>query len=396
MASGSNHLNNTPTWHDIGARLRRTREHAGFTQQQAAEELGVRPAAISQYESGKRRIDAIALDRLGRLYGVPISYFLDGEHPEQDWETALRGQARDLSVGGKRGISELIEKLRGFEDLHRRTGVHSDGRLHPPFEPLEPRAFPENDIALLAERTRRHFDLGTAPMLDLREFLAMHGYHIFSIPLGSEPDDLSGLFFVHPELGPIIAVNEDQAFTRRPFTLAHELAHALFHYQLPAILCRSRSSEPRERFANRFATHFLVPDDALAERLIKNKIGKVANPDIVIDLARYFGVSYGAMLWRLRTAGLLDQPDDDRWRIRPLTRAIQLGYTPTRWELGERPVPLEERFPRQYLDLALQAARDGILSERRVAELLDVSHLEFQELLHPETLVTEEPEEVYV
>lgn len=385
-----------PHWSDVGARLRRAREHAGFTQQQSADELGVQPAAISQYESGKRRIDAIALDRLGRLYGVPISYFLDGEHPEQDWETALRGQARDLSVASKRGISELIEKLRDFADLHRRTGVPSDGRPHPPFEPLEPRAFPESDIARLAERTRRHFDLGTAPMPDLREFLTAHGYHIVSIALGNEPDDLSGLFFVHPELGPIIAINEDQAYTRRPFTLAHELAHALFHYQLPAILCRSNSSEPRERFANRFAAHFLVPDDALAERLSNNKIRTIDDPDIVIDLARYFGISYGAMLWRLRTAGLLDQPDDDRWRIRPLTRAIQLGYSPTRWELGERPLPLEERFPRQYLDLALQAARDGILSERRVAELLDVSHLEFQELLHPDSVVTEESEEVYV
>lgn len=65
----------------LGERLRRARELAGFAQGEAAQALGITSAALSQYEGGKRRIEALTLDRIARLYGVSITYFLRTHRP---------------------------------------------------------------------------------------------------------------------------------------------------------------------------------------------------------------------------------------------------------------------------------------------------------------------------
>ncbi|MFW6074966.1 MAG: ImmA/IrrE family metallo-endopeptidase, partial [Chloroflexota bacterium] len=266
-----------------------------------------------------------------------------------------------------------------------------------PFEPLETRRFSQDEVEAWAERSRRHFDIGSAPVINIREFLAAQGFQVFSVPLGAERDDLSGLYFQHPELGPVIAVNEDRAYTRRPFTMAHELAHGLFHYQYPVVLCRGGSRDALERFADQFAAQFLAPTESLLARLDDMQVRSVSDPRQVVHLSRYFGVSYEAMRWRLRAQRKLQDADDPRWKIAPLKMARQLGFTVSDYEFGKRPLLLEDRFPRDYLALALQGVQDGQLSLRRAAEMLDVSYLELEELMeNDETALEEEIEEVYV
>ncbi len=68
----------------LGRRLRMAREHACFSQTEAAQALGVTPAALNQYESGKRRVEALTLDLLRRLYGVPVGYFFGEESLSED------------------------------------------------------------------------------------------------------------------------------------------------------------------------------------------------------------------------------------------------------------------------------------------------------------------------
>ncbi|MBX6341619.1 MAG: helix-turn-helix domain-containing protein, partial [Thermomicrobiaceae bacterium] len=209
---------------ELGRRLRRARELARLSQTEVASALGITSAALSQYESGKRRIDALTLERLGRLYGVPLSWFFGEERPLPPWEDALRRRAERLSVEGKEGIARLIQKVRDLEELYRRTERAEAPRPHPPFAPLDQGDVDEREVAEWAERARRHFGLGLAPLPDLRGFLEAQGYHVFTLPFGSGQDDLSGLYFQHPSLGPIVAVNEDRALTRRPYTMAHEFA----------------------------------------------------------------------------------------------------------------------------------------------------------------------------
>lgn len=385
----------------LGERLRLAREIAGFAQGEAAQALGITNAALSQYESGKRRIEALTLERLARLYGVPLTYFFvwfgtseqNDEHP--DWETALRTRANSLSIAGKTGIAKLVQKIHDLSELYRLTETPYPGKPHPPFAALQKSEYTDYEVASFAQKARRHYNLGIAPLLKVKEFLDAKGYQVFATPLGQDEAALSGLFFLHPELGPIVVFNEDQAYTRCPFTLSHEIAHNLFHWDRPAILCRvAEQTDLLENFANRFASYFLLPQEGLQERLEAMGIKTVKHPDEVIHIARYFGVSFAATVYRLESGRKLGVSKETFSNVKPITLARALGYSPLPYEFGVRPLPPEERFPRIFLELSYQALERGILSLRRVAEMLGISDLELEERLYGDD--TEDFEEVYV
>lgn len=374
-----------PSMHDqvqLGERIRRARAYARMTQGEAGVTLGVTASALSQYESGKRGIDAITLDRMSRLYGVPIRTFFDDAEHITNWEHALRERGAKLSPAGKRGISQLISTIHDYLELYRRTETALPGNVRSPFAALGKSTYLYEDAELRAEQARNHFALGIAPVRDLRGFLEEEGYHTFTIRLGLAESDLSGLFFQHPELGPIVVVNEEHGYARRPFTLAHEFAHGLFHYDRPAVLCRNGDRDHLERFADSFAAAFLVPWDALRARLQDREEARVNSAETVVQLARYFGVSYKVVLARLRRERRLTPALETDTSVKPMAIAMRLGYQLAPYELQPTPLPPEERVPQQFMRLAYLAAQQGTLSTRRVAEMLGITDIELEERLN--------------
>lgn len=371
----------------LGHRLKAAREQARLKQNEAAERLGVSPAALNQYEAGTRRVDALTLEALGRLYGVPLRYFFEDVGTEEEWEERLRGRAEGLSPAGKVGISRLLEWVRALVELHERTEAPFPTDPHPPFRALPDAPVGNDDVAVFAEEARRHFDLGTDPV-NVRDFLEANGYLVFAVPFGREEGSLSGLSFRHPSLGSIVAINENEAYSRYPFTLAHELAHRLYHHDRPAVLSRDGDTSPIETFANRFAGHFLIPSDALHRQLRLLEVQRVEEPETIVHLARYFGVSYKAMKSRLKLEGRLAAAVDSQ-EVKPLALARKLGYRPSPEEFGERPLPLDDRVPRRFLELARRAVDEDRVSLGRAAEMLGVSDLELEERFYPDPIPEE-------
>ena len=378
----------------LGQRLQTARERATMLQKDAAHALGITPSALSQYESGRRRIDTITLDRLARLYGTPVIFFFDGnEEQTPDWESRLRALASELGPAGKEGIGLLITRIHALEELYEHTGEALPGEQHHPFAPLPAKRFADYEVQQRAEQARQHYALGYAPMHNMKGFLEAHGYLVFAIALSQEPRAPSGLYFRHSDLGSIAVINEDQAYTRWPFTLAHELAHGLFHYDRGAILCRYTETNVVEAFANEFAGQFLIPQPALHEQLHYLGRKTISEPEDVVKLARYFGVSFGAMRWRLNNDQRLSMHVEPTQPIKPVALAKSLGYAVSPYEFNERPLPLEVRFPQEFLRLAYQAVRDGSITLRRAADLLGVSHLDLEDRLSPENAPEEREEE---
>jgi Zn-dependent peptidase ImmA (M78 family)/transcriptional regulator with XRE-family HTH domain len=384
----------TVDYEALGRRLQQAREQARMSQKEAAQHLEVTAAALSQYESGKRKIGALALGRLARLYGVPLSSLFSERESEErpDWERALLGKTEGLSPEGRKGVAKLVRRARQFHELHGLAGVETPKTPHHPFEPLPERNYPGEEVELFAEEARDFFDLGSAPLPEVKSFLEQFGAFVFGIPLGDADKDLSGLFFTHPELGPVVAVNSDQYYGRRPFTLGHELAHVLFHYDRPSILCRSREKPPSERFADSFSARFLVPRKALLERLRTMDVEKVQHPETIVHLSRHFGISYLAMYHRLRAEGKIDRSAADYKDVRPLGLARQLGYAPSSQEYGGGDWPLEDQLPQRYIELTHKAWDDGAISKRRAAEVLGISHLELEDRMEEEAAPLESPE----
>jgi len=378
----------------LGQRLRQARKQAHMSQKEVAGHLDVTASALSQYESGKRKIGALALERLARLYSVPLSKLFPEEGGEErpDWERALLGKTEDLSSDGRKGVAKLVRLVRQFHELHGLAGVEPPKEPHHPFEPLPERNYPGEEVELFAEEARDFFDLGSAPLSHVKGFLEQFGAYVFGIPLGDADEDLSGLFFSHPELGPVVAVNSDQYYGRRPFTLGHELAHVLFHHDRPAILCRSQDKPPSERFADSFSARFLVPRKALLERLRTMGIEEVRSREDVVHLSRHFGVSYMAMYYRLVTEEKIDPSADNYEEASPVNLARRLGYAPSSYEYGNKEWPLEEQLPQRYIELAHKAWQDGAISKRRAAEVLGIHPFQFEDRIEKEAAPMESPE----
>ena len=56
--------------------LRKARAEAGLTQAEVAKKLGSSQSWVSKMELGELRVEAIWLNRLAKLYGKSVGYFL--------------------------------------------------------------------------------------------------------------------------------------------------------------------------------------------------------------------------------------------------------------------------------------------------------------------------------
>lgn len=64
-------------YRELLAKLKRARTDAKLTQIEVARRLRKPQSFVSKFESGERRLDAVELKAIARLYGRPASYFLD-------------------------------------------------------------------------------------------------------------------------------------------------------------------------------------------------------------------------------------------------------------------------------------------------------------------------------
>ncbi|MSU73559.1 XRE family transcriptional regulator [Candidatus Kaiserbacteria bacterium] len=60
----------------LTAKLRSARLEAGLTQVEAGKKLKKPQAYISKIERGERRVDAVELDELARVYNKSMDYFI--------------------------------------------------------------------------------------------------------------------------------------------------------------------------------------------------------------------------------------------------------------------------------------------------------------------------------
>lgn len=124
------------------------------------------------------------------------------------------------------------------------------------------------------------------------------GIKVFRVP--NWPNDLSGMIRKNVDApgGFDIYVNGDHPETRRRFTIAHEIAHAVLHPHLIGdgitddALLRSGLSNTVEAQANRLAADILMPRDKINE-FVASGITSVK------ELARQFNVSEQSMAIRL-------------------------------------------------------------------------------------------------
>jgi hypothetical protein len=217
---------------------------------------------------------------------------------------------------------------------------------------------------------------------------------VFRAALGPDVDTgVSGAFLKHPKEGFSVLVNLEMTPGRRRFTLAHELAHALFHSQRRVYVISHPTKDVQERFANAFAGEFLMPTEGIRRAMEEYGIGpQVDHPADVVHLQRFFRVSYATGLVRLRQARALTAADFEAFKqVRPVLFAEQLGYEPSDEEY-ERDVGRWRicGFPPGFLALLRLAITRDAISVPTAANLTGLSIDEIEELVQEDQPVDEQ------
>lgn len=388
------------TLDEIGRRLRRARESRQITQESASEALGLQRSAISLMESGQRQISTLELTRLADLYGRSVEWFVNPNIPVEQEDPVVALFRADPGLQGEvvqNQASRCLRLLREGASLRKLIGHRSTDSL-PRYELPVPRSVGQAIAQgqLVAEQERRRLDLGNAPV-KVPETLAHQNVWTAALQF---PSEISGLFLSSPEFGVAILANLSQSQVRRRFSYAHEYCHALMDRNDLATVTSVHNAKTRtEQRANAFAAAFLMPKegvrgflhhlgkgrrsrreeaavDAVTETGIRGALRRPARSQNVSYadaalLARHFGASYPAAVWRLRglnlvsaeqTQALLDRATDARRYLRAVRANADIDES-------EAEAPQDHELHQQILLLALEAWWREEISKGRLLEV---------------------------
>lgn len=93
----------------LGGRLRQARKYLGFTQDEVAGHLSIPRTALVEIEKGTRRIEAVELKKLAKLYGHPTSHFIDDSGGTADLSPDVAHLAREAEGLSKTDRAELLQ-----------------------------------------------------------------------------------------------------------------------------------------------------------------------------------------------------------------------------------------------------------------------------------------------
>lgn len=107
----------------LGDRLKEARKYLGLKQEEVAGYLKIPRTALTDIESGQRRVEAIELTRLARLYRQPVAYFTGEDEVSSSLPidvAHLARQVADLSQHDRDELSRFAEYLRSRSRAPRR------------------------------------------------------------------------------------------------------------------------------------------------------------------------------------------------------------------------------------------------------------------------------------
>lgn len=103
----------------VGLRIRQRRLLLNTTQQQVADQVGVKFQQMQKYETGKNRVSASRLWAIAKVLNVPVSFFFDG----LDDQPSNNTRKSDLPVGLLTD-KETLEFLRSYYAMTEYQRLH--------------------------------------------------------------------------------------------------------------------------------------------------------------------------------------------------------------------------------------------------------------------------------
>lgn len=353
----------------LGDRLRTARKRLSLSQKQLAQEAGF-PAhqIIYQIEKGEREVKAWELVNLARVLRMEVSQLLSTEEPKPLAPVLWR----KLPQRDKELIeADFLQRCEQYALLEKLCDVAPEHEL--PEASVNSDTMTFQDAEQLGERLSEQFKLGSRPAACLVGVLEeRYGVKIWYQNLGEEGSAASS----KGSFGTAILMNSIEAPWRRNFNFAHELFHLVTWDRIPAKTLTDSQElwEKVEKLANTFASALLLPPNDV-EHAFENRIksGKVTYTDLT-EVAREFGVSTEALLYRLLNLGFIGRDKVDSLLSDPNFRGLDRSVRRVEWW---EPPTIPERFVR----LAFMAYQKGRLSRPRLAQYLNTSLVDLTDTL---------------
>ncbi len=189
-----------------------------------------------------------------------------------------------------------------------------------------------------AEFRRENGLSGTEPVL-LKSILLSNNVLTLFKPLSG---NFSGMAIKSGE-NRFIMVNSNHSIGKQHFTLAHELYHLFKQADFTSRFCSTgrfdRKGDIHEFHADLFAADLLLPEEGIVKlipdaEMFKDKIQLAT----IINIEQYFYTSRSALLYRLKTLGLLSGERYDEFSVNIKRGAINHGFDTKLYESGNENV----------------------------------------------------------
>lgn len=270
-----------------GPRIRQVRELRAWTQTELARRVGISQPAVAQLESGQLRASPDLISAITLQTGFTAQFFSREPQGVPLGSLLFRGRTH-ITAAERRAAHRLGEITFELAMTLREQLIRPEVRL-PRLTDLE---FPDPRRAAALTRSAVGLD-PTAPVGDLVRVLERAGVLVLSLPVAGGRHDAYS-FWGGPALEvPVIVLFRGVPADRLRFSVAHELGHLVLH----------RAPTPNvEREAHAFASHFLLPDEAL--------VSEFPRPLTLTDVALLkprWGVSMQAVVMAAERAGVIDE-----------------------------------------------------------------------------------------
>jgi Zn-dependent peptidase ImmA (M78 family)/DNA-binding XRE family transcriptional regulator len=330
----------------IGARIKQARMLRGFSQRDLAARLPVSDTTVSKYEREESLPDSAMLMDIADALDIDLSYFLRAPRVG-----SIEPAYRKLASMRKSDENALLERIRDW--LERYLEVESIleidalGFSWPDDVPYRVASMEEVEQAAMDLRST--WNIGMDPIENLTERLEDHALRVGALPA---PDSFDACAFEAQVDGgiPVIVFHEDRPGDRQRLNMAHELGHLVMDVQ---------SGLDEEKACYRFGAAFLVPAPIFISDVGRNR-RQIRLRELQL-LKQKYGVSMQALIYRMRDLDILGAHQARQW----FQWFRQTGNH--KEEPGE-PVPREE--PRRFERMVQHALAEGLITERRAAELL--------------------------
>ncbi|HPF99017.1 MAG TPA: XRE family transcriptional regulator [Kiritimatiellia bacterium] len=351
----------------VGERIRLARKEAKLTQEAVAEKMGFKDRQIlSNVESGTRKVSADELIRFMQLLGKDLNYFTDPylitEEHAFSWRADHASDAIDRYEAKARS---LVSAYRRFCELAGKA-----------FNPLPHRLAltkksSYEEAALAGEMVADRLKLGPTPAKRLFECMRQQ----LEIPVFfvNSPELVSGAACRFGAFTTVL-INRNEPEWRRNFDLAHELFHVLTWDTMPPerIDYRSDAGPGRsreERLADNFAAGLLMPRESVEKSWKRH--AELEIHARIMAVAREFQVSGKAAKIRLQNLGLITEGDRVDIHEDQLTRPLD--------DVDNGPKP--KSYSDELAKSVFIVLEKGLVSRRKVAELLDCTVEDIERLL---------------